>query len=247
MLFVDTADKLHILANQLVVQARLPNFSVPAAVDVLTTGTYPRLPTCIRRKIVPPDPILPKEKKATLKRIEQIILYRLVTEIIPLQVADLKVEKGVVYLHVPGEFRAAVTLMGDGSDIPWRLLRLEFLVEDREVGSGKSLVHNMQVNYLHELVQSRLFANDKPLVDMFNLLHCFCLSLKLEVLQAQADRLMKVRWGMFIQIDEYLPGQKLVLSYWRANPYKKQIKPLNISIHQSPVDGSKPLQVSNKI
>lgn len=27
---------------------RLPTFCLPAAVDVLTTGTYSRLPTCIR-------------------------------------------------------------------------------------------------------------------------------------------------------------------------------------------------------
>ena len=27
---------------------RLPNFSLPCAIDVLTTGTYSRLPTCIR-------------------------------------------------------------------------------------------------------------------------------------------------------------------------------------------------------
>lgn len=27
---------------------RLPTFCLPAAVDVLTGGTYPRLPTCIR-------------------------------------------------------------------------------------------------------------------------------------------------------------------------------------------------------
>nr|CAB3263726.1 mediator of RNA polymerase II transcription subunit 14-like [Phallusia mammillata] len=243
MLFVDTADKMHILANQVVVQARLPNFSVPAAVDVLTTGTYPRLPNCIRDRIIPPDPILPKEKKATLKRIEQIILFRLVTEIIPPQINELKVEKGVVHLHVPGEFKASITLMGDGADVPWRLLKLDFLVEDREVGNGKALVHSIQVNYIHELVQSRLVANDKPLVDLFNILHFFCLSLKLEVLQAQADRLMKLRWGKFIQIDEYQAGQKLTLSYWRVNPYKKQTKPFSIVIRQSATKPSNPLQV----
>lgn len=27
---------------------RLPSFSLPCAIDVLTTGTYPRLPTCIK-------------------------------------------------------------------------------------------------------------------------------------------------------------------------------------------------------
>ena len=242
-MFVDAADKLHILANQLVVQARLPNFSIPAAVDVLTTGTYPRLPLCIRDRIIPPDPIKPKEKKAALKRINQIMLYRLVTECIPPQIVDVKVEKGVVLLHVPHEFKVYITLMGDGAEIPWRVLKLEFLVEDLDVGSGRSLVHPLQVNCIHQLVQSRLFSSEKPLQDMFDLLHSFCLSLQLEVLHAQAGRLARLRWGKFIHVEEYKPGQKLSVSYWRINPHKKQSSPCVVTIQQSPEDPSKPLQV----
>lgn len=48
MLFVDTADMLARMARDTLVQARLPNFHIPAAVEVLTTGTYSRLPACIR-------------------------------------------------------------------------------------------------------------------------------------------------------------------------------------------------------
>lgn len=48
MLFVDTADMLARMARETLVQARLPNFHIPAAVEVLTTGTYSRLPACIR-------------------------------------------------------------------------------------------------------------------------------------------------------------------------------------------------------
>lgn len=48
MLFVETADMLARMARDTLVQARLPNFHIPAAVEVLTTGTYSRLPACIR-------------------------------------------------------------------------------------------------------------------------------------------------------------------------------------------------------
>lgn len=47
-LFVDTADRLALLARDALVHARLPSFAIPFAIDVLTTGSYPRLPTCIR-------------------------------------------------------------------------------------------------------------------------------------------------------------------------------------------------------
>lgn len=48
MLFVETADFLSRMARETLVHARLPNFHIPAAVEVLTTGTYNRLPNCIR-------------------------------------------------------------------------------------------------------------------------------------------------------------------------------------------------------
>ncbi len=48
VLFVDTADALARTARETLVHARLPCFSLPCAIDVLTTGTYPRLPACIK-------------------------------------------------------------------------------------------------------------------------------------------------------------------------------------------------------
>ena len=48
LLFVDTADMLARMARETLVHARLPNFHIPAAVEVLTTGSYSRLPACIK-------------------------------------------------------------------------------------------------------------------------------------------------------------------------------------------------------
>lgn len=54
--------------------------------------------------------------------------------------------------------------MGQSDDIPWRLLKIDIAVEDKYVGAGKALVHHLQVEYVHELVQSRLLTNEDPLV-----------------------------------------------------------------------------------
>ncbi|XP_002125720.3 mediator of RNA polymerase II transcription subunit 14-like [Ciona intestinalis] len=242
MLFVDTADKLYQLSNQLVIQARLPNFSIPTAVDVLTNGSYTRLPTCIRDSVIPPKAILPSERKATLKRIQQIVLFRLVTEVIPPQIKDLAVEGGIVHLTVPGKFKALLTLMGDSDNLPWRLIKLEFLVHDKEVGGGRTLVHDLQVNYIHELVQSRLISNKTPFVDLFDILHSFSLSLQLEVLQAQAER-SRSRWNKFVNVEEYSPGQKLLMSYWSLNANKPGKTRYSVTVQQCPTDSTKPLQV----
>lgn len=46
------------------------------------------------------------------------------------------------------EFEVTLTLMGDTPTEPWRLLEIEILVEDKETGDGKALVHTMQVSLL---------------------------------------------------------------------------------------------------
>ena len=70
------------------------------------------------------------------------------------------------YCHVQWSDQVTLTLMGDGPTIPWRLLDINFLVEDPEIGDGQALVHSLQVNYIHQLVQSRLIDNEQPLDDL---------------------------------------------------------------------------------
>lgn len=248
-LFVDTADRLASLARDALVHARLPSFAIPFAIDVLTTGSYPRLPTCIRDKIIPPDPITKAEKQSTLNQLNQILRHRLVTTDLPPQLANLTVANGRVRFRVEGEFEATLTVMGDDPEIPWRLLKLEILVEDKETGDGRALVHSMQVNYIHELVQSRLFADEKPLQDMYTCLHSFCLSLQLEVLHSQTLMLIRERWGDLVQVERYFPAKCLTLAVWNQQVLGRKtgiasVHKVTIKIDES--DGSKPLQISHE-
>uniref|UniRef100_A0A3Q0SX38 Mediator of RNA polymerase II transcription subunit 14 n=1 Tax=Amphilophus citrinellus TaxID=61819 RepID=A0A3Q0SX38_AMPCI len=249
ILFVDTADRLASLARDALVHARLPSFAIPFAIDVLTTGSYPRLPTCIRDKIIPPDPITKAEKQTTLNQLNQILRHRLVTTDLPPQLANLTVANGRVKFRVEGEFEATLTVMGDDPDIPWRLLKLDILVEDKETGDGRALVHSLQVNFIHELVQARLCADEKPLQDMYNCLHSFCLSLQLEVLHSQTLMLIRERWGDLVQEERYVPAKYLTLSVWNQQVLGRKtgtasVHKVTIRIDES--DGSKPLQISHE-
>ena len=49
------------------------------------------------------------------------------------------------------------------------------------------LLHECQRLYLHRLLQSRLFGGDAPLLDCYQLLHTFCLNLKLDCLHSQVS------------------------------------------------------------
>ncbi|XP_075216285.1 mediator complex subunit 14 isoform X2 [Lycorma delicatula] len=215
LLFVDTADLLARMARETLVHARLPNFHIPAAVEVLTTGTYSRLPSCIRDRIVPADPITASERRATLARLNQVIQHRLVTGNLLPQMRNLKIEAGRVTFHVEHEFEVSLTVMGDGPNIPWRLLDIDILVEDKETGDGKALVHSLQVQYIHQVVQARLVDNPNPLTEVYTCLHFFCQSLQLEVLYSQTLRLCRDRLDGHIHVDEYTPGKCLSISYWR--------------------------------
>ncbi|CAH0553803.1 unnamed protein product [Brassicogethes aeneus] len=215
LLFVETADMLARMARETLVQARLPNFHIPAAIEVLTTGTYGKLPSCIRDKIVPPDPISNNEKRTTLLKLNQVIQHRLVTGNLPPQMNNCKIENGRVTFKVEHEFEVSLTVMGDGPNIPWRLLEIDILVEDKETGDGKPLVHSLQVQYIHQLVQTRLVDNVEPLSEVYSCLHAFCQSLQLEVLYSQTLRLMRDRLDDHIHVDEYAPGRCLTVSYWR--------------------------------
>lgn len=215
LLFVDTADMLARMARETLVHARLPNFHIPAAVEVLTTGTYSRLPACIRERIVPPDPITSSERRSTLLRLNQVIQHRFVTGNLLPQMRNLKIESGRVTFTVEHEFEVSLTVMGDGPNIPWRLLDIDILVEDKETGDGKALVHSLQVQYIHQVIQSRLVDNPQPLTEVYHCLHFFCQSLQLEVLYSQTLRLCRDRLDDHIHVDEYTPGKCLSISYWR--------------------------------
>ncbi|ESO84116.1 hypothetical protein LOTGIDRAFT_211073 [Lottia gigantea] len=248
MFFVDTADSLARLARDTLSNARLPSFSLPSAIDVLTTGTYPRLPTCIREKIVPPDPITPQEKKETLHRLDQVIQYRLVSTDLPPQMRKLNIAQGRVKFTVDHEFEVTLTLMGDSPTIPWRLLDIDILVEDHETGDGKSLVHPLQVNYIHKLVQTRLLDNDKPLHDLYRVLHSFSQALQLEVLNSQTQRLIRARLGDNVRVEEYTLSRRLLISYWRElSKNCKNADPViyKLSVHVCESDDGKPLQITH--
>ena len=141
-----------------------------------------------------------------------MIEHRLVTTKLPLQMRNLKIENGQVTFIVKNEFAASLTLMGDGPQIPWRLLKIEILVEDKETGEGKSLVHPLQITYLESLIQQRLASNE-TLDSLYTTLHSFCQSLQLEVLHNQTLKLCMQRLGKDVRIEEYQPGKCLTISY----------------------------------
>lgn len=196
-------------------------------------------------RIIPADAITPSEKRQTLLRLNQVIQHRLVTGNLPAQMRKFKIENGRVKFHVEHEFEVTLTVMGDGPQVPWRLLNIVILVEDKETGEGKELVHTLQVNYIQQLIQARLVESPRALTEVFNILHSFCQMLQLEVLYTQTLRLMIDRLEDHICVDEYMPGVRLTVSYWRelTKVDPKSELGYKFTVQTDPSDEARPLAV----
>lgn len=145
-----------------------------------------------------------------------------------------QIDNGRVTFHIEHEFEVSLTLMGDGPNVPWRLLDVEILVEDKDTGckffkrstefkikkcpfsGGKALVHHLQVSYIQQVLQARLVDSANALEEVYTCLHYFCQSLQLEVLFTQTLKLKVDRLDDDVEVDEYVPGEKLTVAYWRA-------------------------------
>jgi len=244
-MFLDTANQMAGMARETLVRATLPNFHLPAAAEILTTGTYSRLPRCISERIIPPSPITPVERRTTLLRLNQVIENRLVSSNIPMQMRNLVVEDGTVTFTVKLEFSCKLTVLGDNDSLPWTLLDVDMLVEDRETGQGKALMHSMQVGYVVGLAQSRLVDSTNPLEDLYAVLHNLAQLLQLEVLYTQVVRLCQDRLGNYIRVEEYILGRALTISYWRELASKDPVQEAGwrLSVQVDPHDTARPLMV----
>jgi len=109
--------------------ARIPSFDIPTAVDVLTTGTYSRLPTIIKEPISLP-PLENEKIKDAIEKLEDVTRLRLLCdEIIPKPMKkNYVIENGSVRFTVENEFEVTLKLEGKQQN-NWRLLDLKIFVK----------------------------------------------------------------------------------------------------------------------
>ncbi|VBB31806.1 unnamed protein product, partial [Acanthocheilonema viteae] len=231
--FVDTADRLVQLAREELVFARLPTFQVALAVDVLTVGTFPRLPLCIKNRFIPDPPITSREEACVLARLNQVIQYHLssyATKLSP-RISKTVIRNGMVTMTVNGEFEVSLTLLGERPATKWTLLNIRILVEDYEIGFGTKLVHPLQVNMLHNVLQLRMDKSLEPLEEVYNLLHSFAQMLQLDVLFCQATQVFSGDMCQYAVIERYDRNiGVLTLAYWLKRTHNRYISQYKIKI-----------------
>lgn len=125
--FEDAVKALH-YGKESLNPAKLRNHDLLTSLDVLTSGSYLRLPTCIKNVVIPPPLLTDDEVKRTLSNMEDVIRYRLrMTEIIPVEMSRHHIGDGRVYFVVPKLFETSLCLRGAEKDDGWFFVHVEFL------------------------------------------------------------------------------------------------------------------------
>ncbi|KAJ2372841.1 mediator complex subunit, partial [Coemansia sp. RSA 2611] len=123
---------------------RMRNYDVSNAVDILTTGSYQRLPLAISRNVSKPR-LNRRQVGRTLLAIDDIIRGRILGgEAVPVAMRQYVIGGGRIVFRVEGEFEATLTLLQHGKDIPWHVAGVRLLVGDGQEQSTRGLVERAQ-------------------------------------------------------------------------------------------------------
>ncbi|KAI7833659.1 hypothetical protein BX661DRAFT_196177 [Kickxella alabastrina] len=179
------------------------------AVDILTTGTYQRLPAAIKRAREP----------------------------IPLAMRQYRIANGRIVFTVHKEFEATLTLLQFDHNIPWHVVNVRVLVtgdkslpdEHQIVVNARKIVDLAQ----HLLIESNpvpvdtspeqqqkhtacLSARPPQLAQLYDFLHRQCLVVLLETIVKQAAVLRRTRWENLLQVEMGPDRSVLTLRYWTS-------------------------------
>ncbi|KAL1914764.1 uncharacterized protein VTP21DRAFT_8022 [Calcarisporiella thermophila] len=228
-------------------ESRIPNYDIPTAVDVLTTGTYQNMPEIIKATYVPPKPMSDEEVSAALLKLDDAIRIRLLCdETVPLPMRCYRVENGRATFHIKNEFEVALTLVPIQSgmvQLRWHIVTLNILVKPSGDAYTDAILSDQQIFHLTQLASQQLIppstqqlsvpgtgieqkavtnidkgAPHFPLVKLYDYLHMFCLNMQLEILFLQAMKLARLRWAEQLHVEMDLSTMTLRLGYWSNSP-----------------------------
>ncbi|KAF9902525.1 mediator complex subunit [Linnemannia zychae] len=234
-------------------RARVRNFDIPTAIDVLTTGSYQRLPSRIKQAYVEDDKPTSTEIAATLEKLDDVIRMRLLCDELVPPAMKYTVGKGKVKFVVANEFEVTLTVSGPGSpkDVPWRIVSLKILAKpvggsfqglETSLNEGqmraiimiaqKELESVTSANLTHHPAlpapESTPLPANQALLRLYDYLHTLSLHLLIELVYTQAYQLSRSGWTDKLRLDMNQNRTLVRLVYWNNGfaPQAAQQQPL---------------------
>ncbi|TRM70306.1 mediator complex subunit MED14-domain-containing protein [Schizophyllum amplum] len=246
-------NRLHQIHDELNPE-RVGNHDLLTSLDVLTTGTYQRLPTIIRKSVIPVKPLANAEVVETFRNLEQVMRYRLrTTEHIPVEMLQYRIAGGRVYFTVPGLFKVGICLLGAQKDSGWFTTHFEFLIgiggdatevqEVPRIPTGITKAHltmegDRLLGLYHQVPEEQVAQGvppntnvleegtaDAPLVRLYNFMQIMSLSYQLEILLFQAQRLQYLGWQQSMSCRMGEDRKTLFVRYWLRPRHPRNIVP----------------------
>ncbi|XP_057960378.1 mediator of RNA polymerase II transcription subunit 14 [Malania oleifera] len=194
--FTQAADSLFFMHEGLQ-QARAPIYDVPSAIEVLLTGSYQRLPSCIEEVGVQ-STLTEDQQKPALKKLDTLVRSKLLEVSLPKEISEVKVSDGTALLCVDGEFKVLVTLGYRGHLSMWRILHLELLVGEK---SGPVKLEELRRHALGDDLERRMAAAENPFITLYSVLHELCVALIMDTALRQVQALRQGRWKDAIRFE----------------------------------------------
>eukprot|EP01027_Heterolobosea_sp_BB2_P008892 GEZU01013180.1.p1 GENE.GEZU01013180.1~~GEZU01013180.1.p1 ORF type:complete len:937 (+),score=130.86 GEZU01013180.1:167-2977(+) len=207
-----------------------PVYDIPTAIDVLTTGSYPRLPQSLQVVLKSgTDNILSKftqdDWRKVVDRLTDVIRMTLLAETLPHNFAVKSIRDGRVTLFAKDEFEITLTLEGPTpSQFFWRILKLIIFVnEDHMSGSALTPYHNnrlvdaLQRYLVHCPISSATPGTTSPLTYLYTNIHDVCVRLAMDIFGSQSHVLQSKRLRNVISADTTTENT-LIIRYWKGAP-----------------------------
>ncbi|KAF9528468.1 mediator complex subunit MED14-domain-containing protein [Crepidotus variabilis] len=227
--------------------ARLRNHDLLTSLDVLTTGSYLRLPSCIKKLTIPETPLTDTEVDKTFLDIEETIRFRLrMSEIIPIEMSEFRIGNGRAHFTVLDLFKTSLCLLGGAKDDGWFMVDVEFLINVGGDLTGLQEFPRKPPNIMKQHITDEANARlafyltlpdapplppeapprpqlsegviDTPLIRIFNFLQMMSLSYQLEILCYQAQRMRSLGWANFLSVEMSPDRKTLKATYWLRPP-----------------------------
>ncbi len=187
---------------------RDPNPDIKNALEVLSLGKASWLPDL---GYLPPEPLSSQQLLNTLRRINTLLSIRLnLHEAVPLSFRRFSIADGRVTFHVHDEFEVDLSIAEEDPKSQLYFIDFRFIFSPTPV--------ELPVGGLRDVVESR--ANDvlkrEGLQGLFESLHNFTLTHKLNVLRNQAFELARGYWSEQLKIEAV--HRSIVVQYWSNRP-----------------------------
>ncbi|PRP85626.1 mediator complex subunit MED14 family protein [Planoprotostelium fungivorum] len=207
-----------------------PSYDLNTAVDVLLNGSYLRLPTSLQGPLAIKPPSTDGDtKKYIVQKLGQLIDAKLSATEVPPVFSSIRIENGCAVLEAAHEFEVHLGIEVERD--MWTVIKVDIKVSsDRAVEGAVGLNYENwkhQNNAIRTLAASRMEASTEPLLELYHVVHTFCIDLQLYVLYSQSYHLKKTKPNLNFY-PEYSPN-KLTIRYWTHTPSQGQQRILEIS------------------